>query len=698
MVRQGYFRLNSSRIFSNSLYLTALPATSPFLSKSYFPIQPQADSKSLSKMIYYFYNPKYLNNRYKYLLMAAVFSAASIIQAPDLNDPVEYLITDHLREIKKNGLLSILQAPLTETAADETAGLSNLAKHDLPQAIRIFENFSRSALAKHPLFSQELKLLKKDCENTLRTGHQVITLGCGSAGRSNVMAFNELSRMYPQYASQLKLGIAGGSAALIRAIEHFEDSSKYGVKQLENLNVKSGDTVILMSASGSATFLKGIIQHIIALNKKSDKKIKCYFIINNPVDPNLKKTIFQNIPVGDYDEDIHILSFPAIAPQAIAGSTRLQAANFQFLTLSVMLADAIESINQNQDIFRWNAFCEEHLSLHEKIRFENLSPLIDALAKIYLTGKTINITVDPRLAAVVTSDTTELAPTFRTTPISHPSDRPAKSDDEKVAPYQITIRGCKDSAEAWEALLGKKLVALNFNNVPQTQLPFILQYNLGPKNYDDNHVEYNISLSNGYLHFELDKTHIEIPLGQLPSSLKSLQEISQIQLVKDILNLVSTLAMGRIDRYFSNLMIYVKPSNRKLVTRGIRLSYTLLMQVKQLNRYEDLYPIMKQISSDVKLQEKLLTHISLVFYDNMLKSGGKTDSIVLETTEQIANQIRSFPSPAQYIQYLQSIKLPAPEDQLTLSAAGIFSKSAAISSKSRPQGPNNSCHIGHTFY
>ena len=51
-------------------------------------------------------------------------------------------------------------------------------------------------------------------------------------------------------------------------------------------------------------------------------------------------------------------------------------------------------------------------------------------------------------------------------------------------------------------------------------------------------------------------------------------------LLKIVLNIQSTLVMGRMGRYESNLMTYVRPSNNKLIDRSIRYVRHLLNQQK----------------------------------------------------------------------------------------------------------------------
>ena len=52
--------------------------------------------------------------------------------------------------------------------------------------------------------------------------------------------------------------------------------------------------------------------------------------------------------------------------------------------------------------------------------------------------------------------------------------------------------------------------------------------------------------------------------------------LSHHSLIKVILNSLSTLIMGRMDRYQSNIMTYVKPTNYKLIDRATR--YVLMLR------------------------------------------------------------------------------------------------------------------------
>ena len=51
-------------------------------------------------------------------------------------------------------------------------------------------------------------------------------------------------------------------------------------------------------------------------------------------------------------------------------------------------------------------------------------------------------------------------------------------------------------------------------------------------------------------------------------------------ILKMTMNTLSTLVMGRLGRYVDNIMVYVKPANRKLIDRAIR--YVRLLAARRL--------------------------------------------------------------------------------------------------------------------
>jgi hypothetical protein len=84
---------------------------------------------------------------------------------------------------------------------------------------------------------------------------------------------------------------------------------------------------------------------------------------------------------------------------------------------------------------------------------------------------------------------------------------------------------------------------------------------------------------------------------KMPSYLTSCR-LSHHSLLKILLNSASTLIMGRMDRYFSNIMTYVKPTNYKLIDRASRYVMTLRPEFSYEQSVRMLYKIKPQLGPE----------------------------------------------------------------------------------------------------
>ena len=145
------------------------------------------------------------------------------------------------------------------------------------------------------------------------------SVGAGSSGRVAV-----------DLAAKCKNGsvigtIAGGDSAMIAAREGFEDSENEGKEALKNYSIQPIDTVVLISGSGSSSFNVGC-GHFVA-----DRGAQVLYFYNSKTIPTRTEELFKRIrnPAIPLELDI--------GPQAIAGSTRLQAATLAECCLGVLL-------------------------------------------------------------------------------------------------------------------------------------------------------------------------------------------------------------------------------------------------------------------------------------------------------------------------------------------------------------------------
>jgi len=68
---------------------------------------------------------------------------------------------------------------------------------------------------------------------------------------------------------------------------------------------------------------------------------------------------------------------------------------------------------------------------------------------------------------------------------------------------------------------------------------------------------------------------------------------------------MSTLIMGRMDRYESNIMTYVKPTNYKLIDRATRYA----MALRPGSKYEDIVKIIYDIRYKIGADEPIVLKV-----------------------------------------------------------------------------------------
>lgn len=108
-----------------------------------------------------------------------------------------------------------------------------------------------------------------------------------------------------------------------------------------------------------------------------------------------------------------------------------------------------------------------------------------------------------------------------------------------------------------------------------------------------------LNQSNHELSFKLNGIHHVIDTS-------SLNFLSVHLLLKIILNTHSTLVMGRLDRYQSNLMTWVRASNYKLIDRAVRYVTILLKQKGRDIPYDELVRTCFELKDSIAKDQSLV--------------------------------------------------------------------------------------------
>src|SRR5438874_5054575 len=97
-------------------------------------------------------------------------------------------------------------------------------------------------------------------EERLRDGGRLVYAGAGTSGRLAVQGGDELMPTFSWPAERLLLLLAGGDAALIRAVEGAEDDAAAGAALVRQHEVGAGDAFVAVAASGTTPFTLGALR------------------------------------------------------------------------------------------------------------------------------------------------------------------------------------------------------------------------------------------------------------------------------------------------------------------------------------------------------------------------------------------------------------------------------------------------------
>jgi len=159
-------------------------------------------------------------------------------------------------------------------------------------------------------------------ERAFRAGGRLIYAGAGTSGRLGVLDAAECPPTFGTPPEMVQGIIAGGVTALVKGAEGAEDDFDAGGAAVDAKEVRAGDVVFGIAASGTTPFVRG------ALTRASARGAAT--ILLSCTDP--PKDLLVNV-------DLAIL--PKVGPEALTGSTRLKAGTATKLVLNTVTTGAM---------------------------------------------------------------------------------------------------------------------------------------------------------------------------------------------------------------------------------------------------------------------------------------------------------------------------------------------------------------------
>jgi N-acetylmuramic acid 6-phosphate etherase len=523
-----------------------------------------------------------------------------------------------------------LGALTTETSHPVTANLSEVAKRDTAAGLKLLFDVDDDVVRKYREFVESGRAQKvaDTILTSLKKGGKIFFTGCGSTGRLSIQLVSIWRDFWQQqkganateWENRAFPVMAGGDFALIKAVEGFEDFTAFGKKQIGDLGICDKDVVFAITEGGETSFVIGTAW------KGVEVGAKVYFVYNNPDDilcahVQRSREVIQDSRI----EKINLTS----GPMGITGSTRMQATSIQLAAMVTVLEIVVRELSGAPAIA---GLAEEFLAqlteLHATLKS---NAVLTALAKlttmeegVYRAGRKNNYFAN-RVGIDMLTDTTERSPTYCTPPFRKFDDTSAtESWAFLYVPYA-------DSTQAWERVCRRTPKCVEWQNgevrdlVPEDKYARtveiigkisyqeLMRFRIGqdgianrPLGKGDSAVglvveaEKDAILSpNGFQRQQLemakkagaktgliffgsaeackevgefvakwdaDCTAVLVPVPKTEFLLNGVMRVG----LKILLNTLSTCTMVKLGRVMGNYMIWVVPSNLKLIDRSTR--------------------------------------------------------------------------------------------------------------------------------
>ncbi len=438
--------------------------------------------------------------------------------------------------------------------------------------------------------------------------------------------------------------MTGGDRACVRSVENFEDYQTFGAQQTIDSGANPGDVLIVLAECSLSSSTIG------SACQGADMGISTYYLYCNP-----KEILCEHLErarrVFSY-ENITFLPL-YVGNMAVAGSTRMQVTTVELLVAGAALELAAwKWLEENLTEEELDAVGAEALEPAEyAAQFKNcvqqlqsgdalagMAKAVEFEAATYTAGGLVTYITHDYLQDILT-DTTERQPTFTLPPFRRTDDHTSPLSwayaKDPLYPASIAwqhiirrpLKGLDWSRELYQQMNAAQSIIDNPPEVGSDQLSY---YDLGNSDdatrysqhpaqlvlvdidgrsahngcvewYRDNLPKFDggLVLRMGDIPDEvIDENELRIPV-KLPHTI---MELLPHLMVKLAFNLLSTATMAKMGRVWSNWMIQVLPTNKKLIDRSTRI-IAELAQIPYEQACEEFYKSYLGRSKDEEYRE-----------------------------------------------------------------------------------------------
>jgi N-acetylmuramic acid 6-phosphate etherase len=517
----------------------------------------------------------------------------------------------------------------TEQSNPLTRGLSSIIKKDTKAGVKTILAADKyiPEVSRACFKGEEFKRLVGEILRCMEEDRKVVFSSVGASGRMALQLDSTWRLFWHDMINKLPLRaeeftrlaevtnsfMTGGDRACVRSVENFEDYMTFGARQTVDSGVTPGDVLVVLAECGLSSSTVG------SAIQGDELGVSTYYFYCNPRDvlcEHLERARKVFARTG-----IHFVPLFA-GNMAVAGSTRMQVTTIELLVAGAALEVAAwQWLNRHLDVDEVAAigltaldpaqYSDEFEKLVAQLgsgeALEGMAKAVEYETDTYTAGGLITYITHAYLQDILT-DTTERQPTFTLPPF--------RRTDDHTSP--ISWAYAKDplypSSIAWQHIIRRPIKGLDWtkedyikmgaaqnilDNPPKVGSEELSYYDLG---WSDDESRYSrhparlvlvdtdgLSACKGCLNWfnsnkgkfdgaltlrlgdipegSLSENEIRVPL-KLPHTLMELMTHVAVKLA---FNLLSTATMAKMGRVWSNWMIQVLPTNKKLIDRSTRI-------------------------------------------------------------------------------------------------------------------------------